>query len=94
MQANMGAANIDVLSMIQDSVLTMPTLPVVFVAVLEQITAKNAAAEDVARIIEKDQSLTARVLAVANSAYYGFQQLPEYPDGKRARKGRITSAFS
>ena len=73
MQANKGVIDTDVLSMIQDSVLTLPTLPTVFVAILEQITSENASAEDVARIIERDQSLTARVLAVANSAYYGFQ---------------------
>lgn len=52
----------------------LPTIPRVIHEVL-RITADDAtSAADLANLIEEDQSLTARVLRVANSAYFGHSR--------------------
>lgn len=50
----------------------LPTIPATASAVLQSIDNPNASAASLARIIERDVSLTARVLAVANSPFYGL----------------------
>ena len=50
----------------------LPTIPATAAAVLQSIDDPNASAASLARIIERDVSLTARVLAVANSPFYGL----------------------
>lgn len=50
----------------------LPTIPATASAVLQSIDDPNASAASLARIIERDVSLTARVLAVANSPFYGL----------------------
>ena len=64
---------LDLEAVLEESALSLPTLPNVFVAVLEQLTSKQASASDVALIVGKDQSLTSRLLAIANSPAYGFR---------------------
>ncbi|MBI5118815.1 HDOD domain-containing protein [Candidatus Poribacteria bacterium] len=63
----------DLKILIQESVLSLPTLPHVFMAILEQVSKEKTSATDVAQIIGRDQSLTSRVLAIANSPAYGFK---------------------
>jgi len=51
---------------------TLPTLPVVLTTVLELIRNPKTSAADIGRVISKDQILTARLLKLVNSAFYGF----------------------
>ncbi|MBN1841624.1 MAG: HDOD domain-containing protein [Deltaproteobacteria bacterium] len=50
----------------------IPTIPVVSQKVMELSGDEEARFEDFVEIIEKDQALAARILRVANSAFYGF----------------------
>jgi len=51
---------------------SLPTLPVVASRVLALLQNPNVPMEELARLISSDQSLTARVLRLVNSSYYGF----------------------
>ena len=51
---------------------SLPTLPTVIVRVNEQVTNPKTSALDLARTILDDQSLTARLLRLVNSPFYGF----------------------
>ena len=51
---------------------TIPTIPVVGRKVVELAGDEEAVFRDLVEIIEKDQALAAKVLRVANSAFYGF----------------------
>lgn len=48
------------------------TLPSVVNEILDVVSRKNSTSLDLTKIIENDPALTSRILAVANSAYYGF----------------------
>jgi len=50
----------------------LPTLPEVTTEVIKLTDDPNATAQDINRVVGKDQGLTAKVLKLANSAYYGF----------------------
>jgi putative nucleotidyltransferase with HDIG domain len=50
----------------------LPALPDVAVEVLKLTDDPEASARDVAGVISRDMSMTARVLKIANSAYYGM----------------------
>jgi putative nucleotidyltransferase with HDIG domain len=54
-----------------DQVEMLPTLPSVVLALEQALYDEKTSAEDVAQIMAQDPSLTAKVLQVANSAYYG-----------------------
>jgi putative nucleotidyltransferase with HDIG domain len=49
----------------------VPTLPTFFNKIVETIADNRSRAKDLAEIISKDQSLSAKILRLANSAYYG-----------------------
>lgn len=72
MQDSMAIAK-DVRTLIEETVISLPTIPSVFLTVLDKVARDKSSAEDVARIIERDQSLTSKVLTVVNSSAYGFQ---------------------
>lgn len=55
-----------------ESLRKLPTIPVVINNVLRLTDDPNASAAQIANAIERDQSLTARILRVANSPFYGF----------------------
>jgi len=57
---------------IAQSVLSLPTLPTVVAKVVQMVQDPRTSAQDLARIIATDQVLTAKVLKLANSSYYGF----------------------
>lgn len=57
-----------------ESIRDLPTIPIVISEVLSAIDNPNMSAYKLAQIIEKDQGLTARVLRVANSPFYGFSK--------------------
>jgi putative nucleotidyltransferase with HDIG domain len=48
----------------------IPTLPVVMQEVLSTVASRDSSANDLAAILTKDQSMCARVLKMANSAFY------------------------
>ncbi len=50
----------------------IPTLPTVVARILAATQDPEASAEDVNRIILSDQALTAKILKLVNSAFYGF----------------------
>ena len=52
----------------------LPTPPVVFSQINRVLTNPQASAYDLARIIAEDPATSARVLRMANSAYYGLDQ--------------------
>lgn len=55
-----------------ESIKQLPTLPQVMERVMEVITDPKSSASDLGREIAKDQSLTAKMLRMVNSAFYGF----------------------
>jgi len=64
---------VDAKELIRQSATSLPTLPNVFVSILELVTKERTSADEVAEIIGRDQSLTSRVLAIANSSAYSFR---------------------
>jgi putative nucleotidyltransferase with HDIG domain len=52
----------------------LPTLPVVVPRVLRLMDDEMTGASTVADVVSRDPALTAKILKVANSAYYGFAQ--------------------
>jgi len=50
----------------------LPTLPQVVDKIMSMIDRPETSAEDLGRLIEKDQVLSAKVLQLANSPFYGF----------------------
>ncbi len=54
------------------SILTLPALPTLTAKLLELVDKPRSSSQNVSRLIEKDQVLTARLLKLANSAFYGF----------------------
>jgi len=55
-----------------DEIHDLPTLPVVMLKILECIDDPHSSAEDLKNIIMKDAPISAKVLKLANSAYYGY----------------------
>jgi len=52
----------------------LPTLPEIPMRILRLISNEEASMDDISRIVERDPSLTANILKVANSPYYGMRQ--------------------
>jgi HD-like signal output (HDOD) protein len=55
-----------------ETIVQIPPIPYVISEVLKAVDNSNIAASSLASIIERDQALTAKVLTVANSPFYGF----------------------
>ena len=53
-----------------EEVRDLPTLPAIFTELAQMLSDTNSNVKDVESLMESDQSLTMRVLKVANSAYY------------------------
>ncbi|HVT13323.1 MAG TPA: HDOD domain-containing protein [Fimbriimonadaceae bacterium] len=58
----------------------LPALPAATLAVMRESQTTTATAHSVARYLSQDQALTARVLRLANSAFYGMQRRIASPD--------------
>ena len=50
----------------------IPTLPIIITRILEVLEASDSSSKDLEQVISYDQSIAAKVLRIANSAYYGF----------------------
>ena len=57
-----------------DKVKSLPTLPDVIHKVLSLVQGEDATAKTLGDLISYDQAISARLLKVANSAYYGFMR--------------------
>ncbi len=57
-----------------ESLTNIPSIPFVISQVLGAVDNENLSASALASLIEKDQSLTIKVLTVANSPFYGFSR--------------------
>ena len=57
---------------IAESIINLPTLPTIVSKMLQLVDNPKTSAGALARLISTDQALTARILRLANSAYYGF----------------------
>jgi len=57
-----------------EKIIALPTLPAVVAKLMELVDSPKTSARILARLVEGDQVLTARVLKLANSAYYGYQR--------------------
>ncbi|MBW2673328.1 MAG: HDOD domain-containing protein [Deltaproteobacteria bacterium] len=63
---------IDFHKFIRRHILELPTLPMIFLKMNETIAKPNSSANDIAMVISKDTSLSARLLRIVNSSFYGF----------------------
>lgn len=52
----------------------LPTLPLVGIKLIEAAEDRHSSLRDIARIIESDQALSAKLLKIANSAQFGFSR--------------------
>ncbi len=52
----------------------LPTLPAIVLRVMQMIEDPLCSSADLARVIMADPAMAARILKLANSAYYGFRQ--------------------
>jgi putative nucleotidyltransferase with HDIG domain len=50
----------------------LPTLPIVVTQIMNILSDPKSSAFDLTQIVAQDQALTARILKMVNSAYYGF----------------------
>ncbi len=57
-----------------ESIRNLPTIPIVVSELLSAIDNPKSSAASLAKIIEKDQALTIRVLRIANSPFYGYSR--------------------
>ncbi|MBN1129525.1 MAG: HDOD domain-containing protein [Chitinispirillaceae bacterium] len=69
---NQGAPDAKRIRKIAESVIGLPTLPTVVSRMIDLVDSPRTSAALLARLISSDQALTAKVLKLANSAYYGF----------------------
>jgi len=53
----------------------LPVLPQIVSQVLKLADDQDASPKDMERIVERDPAITAKILRVANSSYYGLQQV-------------------
>jgi HD-like signal output (HDOD) protein len=61
-----------VIDLIRDKATSLPTLPVIINNIIVTAKSEKSSANDLSRIISNDQALSARVLKIANSPYYGL----------------------
>ncbi|MEE2831764.1 MAG: HDOD domain-containing protein, partial [Candidatus Latescibacterota bacterium] len=60
------------LKRITQSIIGLPTLPTVITELISLIDNPKTSARNVSQLISTDQALTAKILKLANSAFYGF----------------------
>lgn len=58
--------------LITERIINLPTLPSVVAKMIELVDNPKTSAASLARLISTDQALTAKILKLANSPYYGF----------------------
>lgn len=64
----------ETLKRITQEISELPTLPTVVTQMISMVNDPKTTAADLARVISTDQALTAKILRLVNSAFYGFQR--------------------
>jgi HD-like signal output (HDOD) protein len=59
---------------------TLPTLPESYTALLNEMRSEEPSLSRIAKLIEKDVAMTAKILQVVNSAYFGVRRKITSPD--------------
>jgi putative nucleotidyltransferase with HDIG domain len=96
MQPAAGRTPID-LALLQQRIAQLPALPRAAAEALAMLRDEDSGADDCARVIGTDQALTARVLRLANSAFYGVPGRVSSVNravqmlGKRTLRGALTT---
>ena len=57
---------------ITEKIIGLPTLPIVITRLIDLVSNPKTSAGDLGHLISSDQALSARILKVSNSAFYGF----------------------
>ncbi len=70
----MPPGNTERIKRITEAVLSLPVLPTVTAKLLELVDNPKTSASILSNLLSKDQVLTAKVLKMANSSFYGFSQ--------------------
>lgn len=65
---------IDIRREVIQNIKKLPTLPIIFEKILETIDDPKSSASILQETIKNDQSITAKILNMANSAYYGYSK--------------------
>jgi putative nucleotidyltransferase with HDIG domain len=60
------------LRQITEKIIGLPTLPTVVTQLIAVVGDPSSSARQIARLVSTDQALTAKILKVANSSFYGF----------------------
>ena len=55
-----------------NAMIELPSIPTVLTAILNEMDDENFSTKSIATLIEQDQGLTARIIRVANSPFYGI----------------------
>ncbi len=56
-----------------ENMVNVSTIPMTLKKVIEVVGDENSSTSDLVKVIEHDQSLASRIIAVSNSAFYGFR---------------------
>lgn len=56
---------------------SLPSLPSLFLEIMEALQATTVSLDNISRIIEKDMGMTAKILQLANSAFFGARRRVE-----------------
>ncbi len=51
---------------------TLPSLPTLYIEIIDKLNSQNSSLSDIAAIIKKDVSMTAEILKLINSSFFGF----------------------
>ena len=65
---------VDEMLNVLDGVNDLPTLPTIYAQVSQIMQDPKSSVADVARVIEKDQAITSKILRVVNSSFFGFSR--------------------
>ncbi|MHC4664321.1 MAG: HDOD domain-containing protein, partial [Planctomycetota bacterium] len=67
-------SKLDILRKKIESIGGLPTLPKVAAEIIARVSNPDSSMKDISKIIHQDPSLAAKILKVANSAFYGLRQ--------------------
>ena len=68
----MSQKRVQKLRQITEKIIGLPTLPTIVTQLIALVGNPRSSAREIAQLVSTDQALTAKILKVANSAFYGF----------------------
>ncbi len=57
----------------------LPSLPALYVAIMEEVQSQHTSVERIGAIIERDPGMSAKILQIVNSAFFGLKQTISNP---------------